>query len=462
MSGGLGFPEGFLWGASTSAYQVEGAVDADGRGGSIWDRFCRRPGAVEGGDTGETACDHYRRWRSDLDLLGELNLNAYRFSLAWPRLFPDGDGPANRAGFDHYDRLIDELLARGVTPLVTLYHWDLPQALQDRGGWRSRAVADCFARYADACFAAYGGRVRHWVTINEPWIIGVLGHLPGLHAPGEKDLRAAVTVMHHLLLAHGRAVQALRARGGEGRAGVAFSLFPNYPASDAPVDREASWGSDGYVNRWFLDPVHGRGYPADMRRRYERRIGPLDMVCDGDTGIIAAGSDFIGVNFYTSRVMRAAPGAEPFGWEVAPTETGTPVTDTGWAIVPQTLTDLLLRLRADYGDIDVYITENGAVYSDGPGADGAVHDERRTRFLHEHLAAAHRAIDAGVPVRGYFHWSLLDNFEWAMGYAPRFGLVHVDYPSQRRIVKDSGRHYARVAAANALTPPGPAPRSRDA
>ncbi|HEX6074080.1 MAG TPA: GH1 family beta-glucosidase [Micromonosporaceae bacterium] len=447
----LAFPDGFLWGAATSAYQVEGAADADGRGESIWDVFCRQPGGIEAADTGDVACDHYRRWRADLDLLTGLNLNAYRFSLAWPRLFPTGDGPANRAGFDHYDRLIDGLLTRGVTPLVTLYHWDLPQALQDRGGWRSRAIVDHFASYADACFAAYGDRVRHWVTINEPWIVGVLGHLHGLHAPGEKDPRAAVTVLHHLLLGHGEAVRALRARGGDGRAGVAYSLFPNHPASDMEADREAAWGSDGYVNRWFLDPVHGRGYPQDMWRRYETLIGPLDMVRDGDTDVIASGSDFIGVNFYTDRVMRAAPDARPFGWEVVPVPDGTRVTDTGWAIVPRALTDLLLRLRADYG-VDLYITENGAVYSDRPGPDGAVHDERRVRFLREHLSAVHRAIQGGAPVRGYFHWSLMDNFEWAMGYAPRFGLVHVDYPTQRRTVKDSGRYYARVAAANALLP----------
>jgi beta-glucosidase len=452
-----GFPEGFLWGAATSAYQIEGAVDADGRGESIWNVFCRQPDAVERGDTGDVACDHYRRWRTDLDLLGALRLNAYRFSLAWPRLFPSGDGPANPAGFDHYDRLIDELLTRGVTPLVTLYHWDLPQALQQRGGWRSRELVDRFADYADACFARYGDRVRHWVTINEPWIVGVLGHLHGIHAPGERDLRAAVTVMHHLLLAHGQAARALRAARPDGRVGVAYSLFPNYPASDSAADRDAAWGSDGYVNRWFLDPVHGRGYPPDMRERYESLIGPLDMVHDGDLDVIASGSDFIGVNFYTDRVMRAAPDAEPFGWQVTPVPDRARVTDTGWAIVPDALTDLLLRLHADYPGVDLHITENGAVFADGPGPDGAVHDARRIAFLHDHLAAVHRAVQGGAPVRGYFHWSLLDNFEWAMGYRPRFGLVHVDYPTQHRTIKDSGHWYAQVAAANALPARPPEP-----
>ncbi|HET8657674.1 MAG TPA: GH1 family beta-glucosidase [Micromonosporaceae bacterium] len=457
MTGGAprlpdGFPDGFLWGAATSAYQVEGAVATDGRGESIWDRFARTPGAVDGGDTGDMACDHYRRWRADLALLSELRLNAYRFSIAWPRLFPTGQGPVHRPGLDHYDRLVDELLRRGVTPLVTLYHWDLPQALQDRGGWRCREVVDRFADYADACFAAYGDRVRLWVTQNEPWIVGVLGHLLGLHAPGERDLRGAVTAMHHLMLGHGRAVQALRARGG-GRAGVAFSLFPHVPASDAAADREASTASDGYVNRWFLDPVLTGAYPPDMWDRYERLLGPLEMVHPGDLATISASSDFIGVNFYTDRVVRAAPGRQPFGWEVVPPAGGAEVTDTGWPVVPHALTELLLRLRADYGDVPVYVTENGAVYLDRPGDDGAVHDTRRIRFLHAHLAAVHRAIQLGAPVRGYFHWSLLDNFEWAMGYRPRFGLVHVDYATQRRTVKDSGRYYAAVAAANALVPP---------
>jgi len=448
------FPDGFLWGASTSAYQVEGAVDVDGRAESIWDRFCRVPGAVDNGDTGDVACDHYRRWESDLDLLPAMNLNAYRFSLAWPRLFPQGWGPArggtvNRAGFDHYDRLIDGLLARDVTPMVTLYHWDLPVVLQDVGGWRSRDVADAFAEYADACFAAYGDRVKHWVTINEPWIVGVLGQLLGIHAPGEKDLRGAVAAMHHLMLGHGRAVQALRARG-DGQAGVAFSLFPNYPASDDPADAQVAWGSDGYVNRWFLDPVLTGRYPADMRQRYEQAIGGLDMIHPGDEATIGAGSDFVGVNYYTHRLMRATPGRGEFGWEVAGNPPGTPTTDANWAIVPWALTDLLVRLHRDYGDVPLYITENGGVFADGPDADGVVRDDRRTRFLHDHLAAVHDAIGQGANVRGYLHWSLMDNFEWAMGYAPRFGLVHVDYATQRRTIKQSGHWYAEAAAANAL------------
>jgi beta-glucosidase len=446
------FPAGFLWGAATSAYQVEGATREDGRGESIWDRFAHTPGRVAAGETGDTACDHYHRWPSDVRLMAELGLTAYRFSIAWPRIQPDGTGPVNRAGLAHYDRLVDALLAHGITPMVTLYHWDLPQPLQDRGGWRNRDVVERFADYADACFAAYGDRVTLWVTQNEPWIVGVLGHRLGLHAPGERDLAGMVRAMHHLLLGHGRAVQALRARGRDGRAGVAFSLFPHYPASEATEDVEAAHGSDGYVNRWFLDPVLRGRYPTDMVRRYRTLIGPLDMVRPGDLDIIGAGADFIGVNYYTPRVVRAAPGRPPFDWEVLPPPGDAPVTDLGWHIAPEALTDLLLRLRADYGDLPVLVTENGAVFDQGPDAGGRVRDPGRVRFLRDHLAAVHAAIGHGVDVRGYFHWSLLDNFEWAMGYAPRFGLVHVDYRTQTRTIKDSARYYARVIAANALVP----------
>jgi beta-glucosidase len=432
------FPDGFLWGVGTSAFQIEGSLDADGRGPSIWDGF-----AGETGDTGAVACDHYRRWRDDVDFLAELGVNAYRFSIAWPRLLPTGAGTVERRGFDHYDRLIDALLERSIEPVVTLYHWDLPQALEDRGGWRSRDTVERFAEYAGACFDAYGDRVRWWVTQNEPWIVALLGHLLGLHAPGERNLGAAARVSHHLLLAHGRAVQELRARGRDGRAGVAFALAPHYPETDA--DRDVARASDGYVNRWYLDPVLKGTYPDDMRTLYEERLGPLEFVRDGDLATIAAGSDFIGVNYYARRLMRAAPGREPWPWEVV-SDPAVERTDAGTEITPHALTDLLLRLRADYGNVPILITENGAVFDDAP------HDERRVRFVRDHLEAVHAAIDQGVPVRGYFHWSLMDNFEWALGYEQRFGLVHVDYATQARTIKESGRYYARVARANALVP----------
>jgi beta-glucosidase len=445
------FPDGFLWGVSTSAYQIEGSIEADGRGPSIWDRF-----TGESGDTGEIACDHYRRWREDVGLLGELNVNAYRFSLAWPRLFPDGRRREQR-GFDHYDRLLDALLERGIEPVVTLYHWDLPQALEDEGGWRSRDTVQRFTEYAAACFEAYGDRVRWWLTINEPWIIGLLGYLHGLHAPCYRDdVLGEVTVFHHLLLAHGQAVEAYRASGADGRIGLAPNLAPHYPATGDPADVDASHASDGYVNRWFLDAIFRGAYPEDMRRRYESLLGPLDFVRDGDLEVVAAPTDFLGVNYYAPRVVEAVPGDTPWPWRVIVPEgvqttggftDGVARTEAGTPIVPAALTDLLVRIRDDYGDVPIVITENGAVFAE------PVHDERRIRFVHDHLAAVHDAIAQGVPVAGYCHWSFLDNFEWALGYAQRFGLVHVDYDTQVRTVKDSGRDYARIAAANALPEP---------
>jgi beta-glucosidase len=457
------FPDGFLWGVSTSAYQIEGAVDLDGRGPSIWDTFSHTPGKTDNGDTGDVACDHYRRWREDLELLAGLGVNAYRFSLAWPRIFPDGDGRLERRGLDHYDRLIDRLLELGITPLVTLYHWDLPQTLEDHGGWLARDTVERFADFARTCFDAYGDRVEWWLTVNEPWIIGLLGYLHGLHAPGGKDdVRGEVTAFHHTLLAHGRAVQELRASDRHGRIGPALCLSPHYPATDSEADRAAAWASDGYVNRWFLDPVFKGSYPDDLRELYESLVGPLDFVLDGDLDVIATRSDYLGVNYYSRRVISAVPGDGPFPWQViVPGDTplteggtaGVPRTEAGTEIAPAAFTDLLLRLRDDYGDVPLVITENGAVFGDTAGPDGRVHDGRRIEFVHDHLAAVHDAIAQGVPVLGYCHWSLMDNFEWALGYAQRFGLVHVDYDTLARTVKDSGRYYAEVARANALLPP---------
>ena len=443
------FPDGFLWGAATSSYQIEGSPAADGKGPSIWDTF-----VGESGDTGEIACDHYRRWPEDVGLIEELGLNAYRFSIAWPRLLPTGRGRVERRGVDHYDRLIDALLERGIEPVVTLYHWELPQALEDEGGWLHRDTTERFAEFAATCFDAYGDRVRSWLTINEPFVLGLLGYLHGLHAPGVKDdVLGEVTAFHHVLLAHGRAVQEFRASGREGRIGIALSLSPHYPVSDSEADREVSWASDGYVNRWFLDSLFRGSYPADVRRRYEDLVGPLDFVQERDLEVIAVPNDYLGINYYAPRVMRAVPGRTPYPWEVVvpddvPTTDGgtdgVPRTEAGTPIMPGGLTDLLLRVRDDYGDLPILITENGAVFCD------PVHDERRILFIQDHLVAVHDAIEQGVPVIGYCHWSLLDNFEWALGYAQRFGLIHVDYATQERTVKDSGRYYAQVARANAL------------
>ncbi|MPV36639.1 GH1 family beta-glucosidase [Georgenia subflava] len=442
----MSIPPGFLWGAATSAFQIEGAQDVDGRGESVWDVFARRPGAVEGGADGSRACESYRRWADDVDLLAELGLNAYRFSVSWARILPDGAGPVEQRGLDHYERLVDALLARGVTPVLTLNHWDMPQALMADGGWTGRGSVDAFAGLADAVAARLGDRVPWWITQNEPWIVSLLGYQLGLHAPGVADLRAAVTAGHHLLLGHGAAADVIRGHGA-GRVGAALSLFPCDPATDSAADVEAAHGSDGYVNRWYLEPLLGQGYPADMRQHWERAVGPLDFVRDGDEAAIAGRSDFLGVNYYTRRVMAAAatgPG-RPFPWQVVPPSGDVERTDAGWEVSPAAFRDLLLRLGRDHPGTAILVTENGGVFGETPTHDGLVHDTRRIAFLREHVQAMAEAIAAGVDVRGYFHWSLLDNFEWAMGYRPRFGLVHVDYATGRRTVKDSGRFYGELA-----------------
>jgi beta-glucosidase len=445
------FPDFFMWGVATSAFQIEGSLTADGRGPSIWDDF-----RTESGDRGDVACDHYRRWREDVDLMSEVGANTYRFSLAWPRLFPDGRRREQR-GFDHYSRLIDALVEREIEPVVTLYHWDLPAALEDEGGWRSRDTVERFADYAAAAFEEFGDRVVYWLTINEPWIVGLLGYLHGIHAPGHKDdVLGEVTVFHHLLLAHGRAVEEFRRIGvRDGRIGIAPNLSPHYPASDDPADAEVTHASDGYVNRWFLDAVFRGSYPDDMGERYEQVVGPLDFVRDGDLEVISRPIDYLGVNYYAPRVTQAVPGDRPWPWRVVVPDDvrttggfthGVARTEAGTPIVPAGLTDLLVRVHDDYGPVPILITENGAVFPE------PVHDARRIAFIHDHLAALHDAIEQGVPVLGYCHWSLLDNLEWALGYAQRFGLIHVDYETQQRTIKDSGRYYARVIAENAVVP----------
>jgi beta-glucosidase len=450
------FPPDFLWGAATSAYQVEGAVAEDGRAPSIWDAFT----AARGIDSGADACDHYHRWPTDADLMAELNMNAYRFSLAWPRIVPAGTGPVNPAGLAHYDRMIDGLLERGITPVPTLYHWDLPQALQDRGGWTSRATTEAFGDYAEICVDAFGDRVGTWLTVNEPWVASVLGYRLGLHAPGERDLRTSLLVAHHLLLAHGEATRRIRARRPGTRVGIPLSLFPTYPASTAPEDAEAARGSDGYTNRWFLDPVLRGRYPDDVAELFTRLAGPMDWIHAGDLELIGDRPDLLGVNYYTRRRVAAEPAgaadgpaggpADGLPWRVLPAEPGVPVTDGGWEDVPEAFCDLLIRLHRDYAGVPLLITENGGVWDAGPDAGGRVRDTGRARSLRAHLRAMERAMASGARVLGYLHWSLLDNLEWAEGYRQRFGLVHVDRSTQRRRVKDSGRYYAAVIAARAV------------
>ncbi len=443
------FPPGFLWGAATASYQIEGGVAEGGRGESIWDRFSHTPGMIENGDTGDVADDHYHRSAADVDLIADLGLKAYRFSLAWPRLFPDGDRRLNQAGLDFYQRLVDRLLERGIAPMATLYHWDLPQALQDRqGGWVSRDTASRFVDYADTAFAALGDRVGHWVTLNEPWVSSFLGYHEGRHAPGVRDLTSALRAAHHLLLGHAGAVDAFRARGLPGEIGIVLNLNPVDPASDREEDERAAILFDGNLNRWFLDPVFRGSYPGDMVDHYVGHGADLEFVQPGDLESIARPLDFLGVNYYFRSIVSAT--TDGLGWDAQRAPEGVETSSIGWAIRPDGLRDILARLRADYPAIPTYVTENGIALDDEVGADGGVDDPRRIAYLEGHVAAAEEAIGEGTDLRGYFVWSFLDNFEWGLGYRPRFGLVYVDFETQERIPKASARWYSGVIAANGL------------
>jgi beta-glucosidase len=449
----LRFPTGFVWGAATASFQIEGATTVDGRTDSIWDEFCRRPGAVANGDTGEPAADHYRRYGEDVELMSSLGLGAYRFSVAWPRVRPDG-GPLNVAGLDFYDRLVDRLLAAGIAPWATLYHWDLPQALEAAGGWTARDTAYRFADYAESVAARLGDRMAGWLTLNEPWCSAFLGYASGRHAPGVTSPAAAVAAVHHLLLGHGLAMERLRARAPGVPAGITLNLFPVTPAS--PSDEDAARRVDALQNRIFTDPVLRGGYPADVLADLAP-YGLADLVRDGDLPVIAAPIDLLGVNYYRALLV-AAPihGASsgPSEWVgvegVRFLPGGHPRTAMGWEVQPGGLTDLLVRLHADFPGLPLYVTENGAAYPDELGPDGRIRDTARRSYLDGHLRAAHAAIRQGVDLRGYFCWSLLDNLEWAEGYAKRFGLVHVDFATQRRTVKESARWYSDVIARNGL------------
>ncbi len=445
------FPEGFLWRAATSALQIEGAVRADGRGESIWDRFAATPGRIADGSDPSVACDHYHRWREDVGLMRWLGLGAYRFSIAWPRVVPAGRGAVNEAGLDFYDALVDGLLEAGIRPFVTLYHWDLPQALQDRGGWGARETVEAFAEYADAVSRRLGDRVRHWATHNEPWGVATLGHQQGVHAPGRRDPAEALRVAHHVLLSHGRATEVLRRNAPGAEVGIVRLLSPVSPAPASRVDGEAARRCDGSLNRWYLDPLFRGRYPEDAVAD-RVRLGHLDsaappFVRPGDLRAISAPLDFLGVNYYSRTVVRADSAGEPVGVRmVAESE----LTDMGWEVHPEGLRALLLRVTREYCPARIYVTENGAAYTDEADAAGRVRDARRVEYLRGHLAAAARAVADGVPLAGYFTWSLMDNFEWAQGYAKRFGLVEVDYATQRRRPRDSAHWYREVCATNVV------------
>ena len=513
------FPEGFLWGAASSACQIEGGAGEGGRGDSIWDRFARRPGRVADGATPAVACDHYHRYRDDVALMARLGLGAYRFSIAWPRVYPRGYGAVNRPGLDFYDSLTDALLEQGITPLATLYHWDLPQGLQRRGGWPERDTARYFADFAEQVARRLGDRITLWITLNEPQVAAHLGHEHGVHAPGTRGLAGALQAAHHLLLAHGLAVEVLRDLVPRARLGIALNLAPVHPAGDSAADADAASRADGYVNRWYLDPLLRGAYPADLQDAY-RELEILPEVAEGDAEVIAAPLDFLGVNYYFRWVVAAGagatagkgtaasgtggtagrraagsgtaapgtaagvrgttPGADSTaagtaapGTGAAP-DRGTPAqggprqrelgfrvtnvssgqqegfTAMGWEMYPAGLSELLLRLHREYAPAALYVTENGAAYEDTPAADGSVDDGDRERYLRVHLEAVHEALAAGAPVGGYFAWSLLDNFEWTHGYRKRFGLVRVDFDSQRRTPKRSALWYRDVIAQGGL------------
>jgi beta-glucosidase len=436
---------GFVWGAATAAFQIEGATGEDGRGESIWDRFAASPGKVSNGDTGDPACEHYHRWRDDLDLMHSLGLQGYRFSISWPRIQPDGRGPANSKGLDFYRRLAEGLRERDIIPFATLYHWDLPQALQDEGGWASRDVVDRFVEYAQIVYAALGDVVEDWITHNEPWVTAFLGYALGTKAPGTKDWRLALRAAHHTLLSHGAAVRAFREEGHGGRIGITLDLTVVDAARSSAEDSAASWRLDGHHNRWFLDALLRGSYPTDMLEFYESRFGPLDAILDADLEVIAQPIDFLGVNYYRPHLVSACSDDSVLG--ISEVERDVERTAMGWPIVPSALTELLLRLRRDYGEIPLFVTENGAAFADHIDGGGIVEDAARLTFVKEHIEALERAREEGVDVRGYFVWSLLDNFEWEYGYDKRFGIVFVDFATQQRILKRSALWYRDLIAA---------------
>lgn len=446
------FPEGFLWGAATAAHQIEGSPLADGAGPSIWTRFAHTPGMMLNGDTGDVACDHYRRWRDDVALMRDLGLQAYRFSVSWSRILPEGTGRVNQAGVDFYSRLVDALLENGIEPLLTLYHWDLPAALDDRGGWLNRDCAEWFAEYGQVLYRALDGRVKKWVTLNEPWVVTDGGYLHGALAPGHRSKYEAPIASHNLMRAHGAAVQAYRAEG-QHEIGLVVNIEPKYPASDSRDDADAVRRAHAYMNEQYLDPALLGRYPPELKTIFGDAWPDWP---DEDFRLIQQPLDFIGINYYTRSVTRAAQ-SYPLDAE-AVRQPGETYTETGWEVFPQGLTDLLLWFKERYGDTPLYITENGAAFFDPPRADhGRVRDPLRMDYLRKHLTAIHDAIAAGVDIRGYMAWSLLDNLEWSLGYSKRFGIVHVDYQTQQRTPKDSAHWYSKVIASNGASLADPLP-----
>lgn len=443
------FPDSFLWGAATAAYQIEGSPLADGAGPSIWQRFSHTPGMMTNGDTGDVACDHYNLYRQDVALMSAIGLNAYRFSISWSRILPDGRGRVNERGLDFYQRLTDELVQAGITPMATLYHWDLPAAIDDRGGWLNRDVAEWFAEYAGICYRALDDRVKFWATLNEPWVVTDGGYLHGALAPGHRNLFETPIASHNLLRAHGHAVEAYRALG-RNQIGIVVNLEPKVPASDSDEDLAANRRADAYMNRQYLDPVFFGRYPEEMAEMFGEAWPDFPAA---DFDVISAPIDFTGINYYKRGVTKYDPKViVERATRVSPTGI---YTETGWEVYPDALYDLLLWFRARYGaQMPVYITENGAAFYDPPTAiDGVVDDPLRVHYLREHLGALGRAKENGVDVRGYFAWSLLDNLEWSLGYTKRFGIVHVDFATQKRTLKKSALFYRDVIRNGGVSSP---------
>jgi beta-glucosidase len=432
-----------MWGAATASYQVEGGWREGGKGESIWDRFSHAPGKIRDGDTGDVAADHYHRWESDIQLMQDLGLGAYRFSISWPRILPEGWGKIEPRGIDFYSRLVDGLLRAGIQPWITLYHWDLPQALEDRGGWPNRDTAKAFAEYAEVVARRLGDRVRHWITLNEPWCSAILGYRTGVHAPGRQDRAAAAAAAHHLLLGHGLAVPAIRRDCPGGQVGITLNYRPMHPATDSEENHFAARLQDGLLQRRFLDPLAGRSYPADV---IENGGVALDVVQGDDMQRISSPLDFLGLNNYTREVVNAGA--------VEPGDARPPVaaerTDMGWEVYPPAIYEMLMRVAREYPFKAFVVTENGAAFPDAVGPNGEVDDPRRVAYLRSYVEQAGRALAEGAPLKGYFVWSLMDNFEWAHGYSKRFGLYYVDYATQARIPKSSARWYRRVIAENAV------------
>ncbi|QJD89041.1 beta-glucosidase [Duganella dendranthematis] len=444
MSKPIHFPPDFIWGSATSAYQIEGSPLADGAGPSIWQRFCAVPGNVRDGDNGDIACDHYNRYKEDVALMARLGLKAYRFSVSWSRILPQGRGAVNQPGLDFYSKLIDELLAHGIEPMVTLYHWDLPAALDDRGGWLNPDIADWFTDYTRILFKAFDGRVKSWATLNEPWVVTDGGYMHGTLAPGHRNLHEAALASHNLMRAHGSAVQAYREIGRH-QIGIVVNIEPKYPASQSQEDLDATRRADAYMNRQYLDPIFLGSYPPELKQMFGD-AWPDWPAADFD--LIGQKLDFVGINYYTRSVVRNEPSNWPL--KVAPVrQPQATYTETGWEVFPQGLTDTLTTFTQRYGPMPVYIMENGSAFYDPPNAEnGRVHDPLRIDCLRKNMQALSNALAQGVDVRGYMVWSLLDNLEWSLGFAKRFGIVHVNFETQQRTLKDSAYLYADIVASN--------------